>query len=102
MSRFDEPHTMTVTEGSFGMVLGERTVLTHRKEDCVGDHCAIHNPSDHPLKDAPMTFRADKMGLIERQCEHGVGHTDPDSLAFIAGGEETYLGSHGCDGCCNG
>jgi hypothetical protein len=35
-------------------------------------------------------------GLIEWQCEHGVGH--PDSKSVKRMGE--CWGIHGCDGCC--
>jgi hypothetical protein len=43
---------------------------------------------------------------MERICPHGVGHPDPDDLAYrisIAkkmGKDTKYLGIHGCDGCC--
>lgn len=96
---------MYVAEPVFGAVVGPVTVRTHRDENCMGSHCALHNPSGHPLNSAPMTFRADKYGLIERQCEHGVGHPDPDSAWFIQNvqvpKEDTeWLTVHGCDGCC--
>jgi hypothetical protein len=35
-------------------------------------------------------------GLVEWQCEHGVGHPDFKSVKKM--GEE--WGVHGCDGCC--
>ena len=38
--------------------------------------------------------------LIERTCEHGVGHPDPDSLAYFERHGVTHMGSHGCDSCC--
>jgi hypothetical protein len=50
--------------------------------------------------------RLDKIGLVERLCGHGVGHPDPDSLAYYrrALPPELYKGyalaGHGCDGCC--
>jgi len=76
----------------------------HKASVCVGDNCAIHNPSDHPLKDAKIAIRADafKHGLIERFCTHGIGHSDPDSVAFYAKQGTHGMGVHGCDGCCNG
>ena len=106
--KFDEKHKISgYAEPFFGMQLDpDKYVLnTHRKTDCLGPNCAIHNPSDHPLKDAPLNWRADRR-LMERICEHGVGHPDPDDLAFkrkmrgdeFASGE----GVHGCDGCCFG
>ena len=37
-------------------------------------------------------------GLIEWQCEHGVGHPDPQSIKNM--GDDGW-GIHGCDGCCS-
>jgi hypothetical protein len=41
---------------------------------------------------------------MERICEHGVGHPDPDHLDFVRhtkGGAAAETESvHGCDGCC--
>lgn len=75
----------------------------HNEEDCSGV-CPIHNPSDHPLKDAPTHWRDDR-GLMERICEHGVGHPDLDDLAYklaMVGQEALWEGVHGCCGesCC--
>lgn len=43
--------------------------------------------------------------LVERTCPHGVGHPDPDSLAWMnkTGGRKNrgWWGIHGCDGCCH-
>lgn len=41
-------------------------------------------------------------GLIERECRHGIGHPDPDSVAYfrINDPEGWALATHGCDGCC--
>lgn len=63
--------------------------------------CVLHAPSDHALADAPARYRIDRWPLLERFCEHGVGHPDPDATAFIVKqtGEEHWW-VHGCDGCC--
>lgn len=76
----------------------------HKREKCEGSDCAIHNPSDHPLKDARIVLRDDpfKYGLVERICEHGIGHSDPDSVRFYASIGSHGMGLHGCDGCCTG
>jgi hypothetical protein len=81
-----------------------QTVSVHTEDKCEGEHCCIHNPSDHHMKDWPTLWRDDRK-LMERICEHGVGHPDPDDLAF----KERMFGKkvaeteaiHGCDGCCN-
>jgi hypothetical protein len=52
---------------------------THAPEACEDRGCGIHDhPSDHPLKDAPMNWRSDR-GILERICDHGIGHPDRDS-----------------------
>lgn len=90
--------TNTYTTGT-----GQTLYGVHEKDSCYSDHCPIHNPSDHPMKDFPTHWRDDRM-LMERICPHGVGHPDPDHLAGIL----TFLPTdtvhaemvHGCDGCC--
>jgi len=54
------------------------------------------------MKEWPQNWRAE-VGM-ERICEHGVGHPDPDSVAYTrrtkgddAAGAQSV---HGCDGCC--
>ncbi len=75
------------------------TLRTHPKRDCAGEFCTVHNPSDHPLKDAPLSWRADK-GVMERVCPHGIGHDDPDDRAYRESVGREASGIHGCDGCC--
>ena len=77
-----------------------QTVLVHDKEGCKG-HCVIHNPSDHKMKDWPTLWRNDRL-LMERICKCGVGHPDPDDLAFkeSIGVDIKVEGIHGCCGCC--
>lgn len=82
-------------------------LLTHDLGNCKGKNCVIHNPSDHKMKDFPTHWRADRY-LMERICPHGIGHPDPDDLAYkrlIAKTKADYMnleyeGVHGCDGCC--
>lgn len=63
------------------------------------EHCFIHNPSNHHMRDWPMVIRSSS--LIERTCEHGVGHPDPDSARFLNWRDGSlFWGVHGCDGCC--
>lgn len=66
--------------------------------------CPIHAPSDHHMTSWALRYRYQK-AIFERSCPHGIGHPDPDSLAYarmtrIASYAET-LGVHGCDGCCS-
>ena len=71
----------------------------HSNAVCSGA-CPFHNPSNHPLSDADIHIRSDKMMLVERICEHGLGHDDPDSVAYFKLKDENWAGVHGCDGCC--
>jgi hypothetical protein len=91
-----------VTQFDEVFMAGGRPLLVHRAEYCQGRNCSIHNPSDHPLRVAPHVWRSDR-GLMERECEHGIGHPDPDDLAFkkrIGNPDVPSLAVHGCDGCC--
>jgi hypothetical protein len=83
------------------LVGGERLVA-HSRRYCTGRHCCVHNPSDHSMAGFPQHFRMDR-ALMERICPHGIGHPDPDDLAYkrmAAGTDEITDAVHGCDGCC--
>jgi hypothetical protein len=70
------------------------------RESGAPKNCVIHNPSKgHPLAAAPKVLR--ETGLVEDACPHGIGHPNPDSLAYFtwATGQDGW-GIHGCDGCC--
>jgi len=82
----------------------DRNLRTHVPEECADHPCAIHNhPSNHPLKDAPLNWRTDRK-LLERICEHGIGHPDADAIDYLStviGFKAAQLeGIHGCCGCC--
>lgn len=76
-------------------------VLTnvHDPDLCAGEWCVVHNPSPHHMRDWDLNWRGDR-GLMERICPHGIGHPDPDSLAFFERNGQDWQGVHGCDGCC--
>ena len=64
-------------------------------------NCVIHNPSRHHMRDWTLVLRSS--GLLERMCEHGVGHPDPDSVAYFNWRQKSDCwGVHGCcqAGCC--
>lgn len=79
------------------------TITYHGPSVCAGEACTLHNPSDHHMTDWPLVLR--ETGLMERKCQHGVGHPDPDSVAWAesksAPGNRGSWGIHGCDGCCS-
>ena len=78
----------------------------HTRTQCAGEHCPIHNPSQHHMREWPITIRLS--GLTERICQHDCGHPDPDSLTWInnmitkrGDNPKRYaLDVHGCCGCC--
>jgi len=74
-------------------------VNVHDEKLCKGRTCVIHNPSDHHMKDWPQIWRNDR-GIFERQCEHGIGHPDPDQFDYWRLSGNMFAGIHGCDGCC--
>ena len=83
-------------------------LTTHDPHQCIFDHCCIHNPSDHPLRDAPMEWLDfGDAGVVYRACSHGSIHPDPDAVEFLAnllklGLVEAISSTHmsNCDGCC--
>jgi hypothetical protein len=80
----------------------------HTKKQCAETRkaggpkkCVIHNPTTtHPLAGCRQILRSS--GLIEDQCQHGVGHPNPDSVAFFDWKGWKGYDVHGCDGCCVG
>ena len=63
------------------------------------EHCFIHNPSDHHMRDWEISFRGPTK--VERICPHGIGHTDPDVADWLVSIDQAWATSHGCDGCCD-
>lgn len=70
---------------------GNKLVEVHEQWHCLGNYCTIHKPSDHNMRGFKQLWRNDTK-VMERVCEHGVGHPDPDEI------NQDKL--HGCDGCC--
>lgn len=89
-----------VAEPGFGVQVGKVDVIIHDVDQCAGEKCPFHNPSGHHMVGWPKNMRLDNRALVERICEHGVGHPDPDSVAFFKRKGMTHMGVHGCDGCC--
>jgi hypothetical protein len=90
-----------VAEPLFGAQVGIQGLWVHKEGTCAGQYCSIHNPSDHPLKDARLNWRSDT-GVMERICAHGVGHPDPDHMAYVTSisKDNKWQAVHSCDGCC--
>lgn len=93
----------------------QRAERLHHPRHCYGQPCTLHHPSDHHMVGWPTTLRSDlSPPIYERICPHGVGHPDPDSVAWakrdVAANpgrwqddmdcDGEYVSVHGCDGCC--
>lgn len=72
----------------------------HPKEACAGNPCCFHNPSQHHMVSWQKHIRLHRGAMVERICPHGIGHPDPDSLAWMKSIGSNDDGTHGCDGCC--
>lgn len=72
----------------------------HTIADCFGQWCPFHCPSPHHMRTWRKLVRYDRHGMTERLCPHGIGHPDPDSLAWMGRNGVDDAGVHGCDGCC--
>ena len=83
--------------------IGSTLVKVHGSEACAGRDtpCCIHHPSDHHMATWPMNWRGDTR-VMERMCPHGIGHPDPDHMAYVTSVSEDlqWQGLHSCDGCC--
>ena len=82
---------------------GQR-IRTHSKAACLAHPCSVHCPSDEAKAIGTRYWRSDRH-MMERICEHGIGHPDPDEFNFlrkIGYGPEALdsHATHGCDGCC--
>lgn len=87
-------------ESHYGIQVGPVRLRVHPASKCAGRACVIHSPSDHRMRSWRLNWRGDT-GIMERLCpEHGVGHPDPDDLAFNVAAGRSWVGVHGCCGCC--
>jgi hypothetical protein len=87
-------------------VTGTSQILTniHKLEArCLKEGCVVHKPSDHHMRHMRTIWRNDR-AFMERICEHGVGHPDPDQVKYwkttLPEEEARAQAVHGCDGCC--
>lgn len=87
---------------SYMLEHNDKTVIhnVHPEQACEGQKaCPIHMLSLHHMRHFPQVFR-DDTGLMERVCNHGIGHPDPDGLHYFRALGMDYMSIHGCDGCC--
>jgi hypothetical protein len=77
----------------------------HSSESCANPkRCVMHSPTDHPMRELPMVWRRQ----MQRRCEHGELHPDPDALSYRLFRDEadavrSEALEHGCNcDCCKG
>lgn len=88
------------TVGPMGEIVKSSVMLNlHSDRVCAGTACVIHSPSDHHMRGWVLVWRDEKK-LFERMCDHGIGHPDPDDLAYHMRQSRDWVEVHGCDGCC--
>lgn len=73
-------------------------LMIHKKGVCTGA-CPVHKSSSHHMRKWKLHWREDRK-MMERICEHGIGHPDPDDTAFRKTAYKDDDTVHGCDGCC--
>lgn len=96
--KLTEPRFRPLSSTNVYLENTEHWIYCHEESRCRGDYCTLHNRPNHPMRSFPQNFRSDLM-LMERVCEHGVGHPDPDDFRLRSG---EVSGEHGCDLCCSG
>jgi hypothetical protein len=86
--------------------VGEKVVGLHPEKPSCKDGCVIHSPSEHGMRGMKTLWRDDR-AMMERLCEHNVGHPDPDQVRYwhsvYSGSQLFELMVHGCcgHGCCH-
>lgn len=59
------------------LVGGQLLSGVHKRHNCLGPNCCIHNPSLHKMRTWRQVFNH-ATAVMERVCEHGFVHVDPD------------------------
>ena len=90
------------TQAEVTLLESGQRLTHHTKANCSGS-CCLHGTSIYASCKMPRSWRFDR-GIIEHQCEHGVGHPCRAGVEYakaISGPDDDYdSGIHGCDRCC--
>lgn len=90
---------------------GLQVEVHERNDECLAFGCCIHNPSEHPLRGAPLVYQLPspfdfRPPRMERICKHEVSHPDYDGVEYLrrsGNAELAYVITvHPCCGCCIG
>jgi hypothetical protein len=95
------PLNTTVMVGHVTDVRQLRLTGVHPESSCAEQSaCAMHNPTDHHMRGWEVIWRYDR-GILERICQHGIGHPDPDQFPYWDANGMEAEAVHGCDLCCH-
>lgn len=80
---------------------GKYTLLVnvHTVDQCDGQPCVIHNPTQHHMATWPPQWD-NALGVMFRRCPHLYLHPDPDNVNYLRRVNRLGLCTHMCDGCC--
>lgn len=85
-------------DGSVTLSSGRIIYNVHSGDACFGEHCPLHKPSNHSLRDLPLDFNGANM--IRLSSEFPLGYTvDPDDYAFNRDGTVILRNSAHCLAC---
>lgn len=84
-----------------GLNDGRNTLLVnvHTVDQCDGQPCVIHNPTQHHMIQWPPQWDS-ILGIMFRECPHHNLHPDPDDVTNLRRMNRYHLAGHYCDGCC--
>lgn len=87
----------SATRNNQGIVLsgGQLFERTHNEDQCLGDTCPLHNPSDHIYREDPLFFNGTHMYRIH----NGETIVDPDDYLFNKNGSAILKNSAKCLKC---
>lgn len=76
---------MTMKQQTYVTNLGAELINPHTADQCHGERCIIHSPTDHHMRGWDQVWAPDVswapgkvFRTIMRRCKHGEMHIDPD------------------------
>ena len=86
------------SDGSVTLSSGRVIYNVHSDDSCFGEHCPLHNPSDHSLRGLPLDF--DGTNMVRISTQFPLGFTiDPDDYVFNRDGMVILRNSAHCLSC---
>lgn len=76
---------------------GQTIHAFHKSDQCLGDVCPVHNPSDHDLRDYDLHYNF-MIGSFFRDVD-GEMVVDPDDYVLNSAGEVIVLNMISCNHC---